>query len=425
MDITERKSMKGKSPIGTYDDSDPGDEMQLRVRYQHSYGLILLAQAVRKKNDCFALWFEQHDDILYESSNKSFDYYQVKTRKETSGYWTMGDVDLTKSLKRFTEFEQRFGASSRKYVFVSNCPFKETNPSAKDNLVGNSPINFFREIVSVKSIKDISNVFKSKFSELAKNFNCDENILFKVIKKTELVKGPTLDAFEVELSCSHLHQIPECRDYDLPRIHKLRDEIIYRIFAASSLSVNSPEKHIFDLVRKSPDDPRIISKKMTTSEFLDLLTSDKKSTFSFMPGTASISMGCGEKNMWILKQKLKKAGLENQYESIRRKSLSTEYDFLEQIAKSEDSSTVTATLDQVESIVLGECCESILEATESKGINGVVAMTNTIKKLRHIVKEQPDLVRDQPYESLIGIAGLLTGECKIWWSPRFELEVEK
>lgn len=36
--------------------------------------------------------------------------------------------------------------------------------------------------------------------------------------------------------------------------------------------------------------------------------------------------------------------------------------------------------------------------------------------------ENPSMVYNEPYETLIGIAGLLTGECMVWWSEQFDIE---
>lgn len=36
--------------------------------------------------------------------------------------------------------------------------------------------------------------------------------------------------------------------------------------------------------------------------------------------------------------------------------------------------------------------------------------------------DNPSMVHGQPYECLVGMAGLLTEECTVWWSERFDLE---
>src|SRR5690606_5550904 len=121
-----------KSPTQTYDVSDPGDDMQRRIRYQHCYGLILFCEAEKKKIDCRSIWFEHLEDILLEKNNGKFNFYQVKTRESTLGKWKMSDEDLVKSIKRFCKFEHEYGGLSDGFFFVSNCPYRESQESTKE-----------------------------------------------------------------------------------------------------------------------------------------------------------------------------------------------------------------------------------------------------------------------------------------------------
>lgn len=42
-------------------------------------------------------------------------------------------------------------------------------------------------------------------------------------------------------------------------------------------------------------------------------------------------------------------------------------------------------------------------------------------RLRRLAEEQADDVGQHGYECLVGVAGLLTSECRVWWSPRFAI----
>jgi hypothetical protein len=51
-------------------------------------------------------------------------------------------------------------------------------------------------------------------------------------------------------------------------------------------------------------------------------------------------------------------------------------------------------------------------------------MIDVQDRLRKTAKEEAALVGNHTYECLIGMAGLLTSECVVWWSPRFHIDPE-
>ena len=42
------------------------------------------------------------------------------------------------------------------------------------------------------------------------------------------------------------------------------------------------------------------------------------------------------------------------------------------------------------------------------------------QRLQKLAEDQPNLVFDQPYDCLVGMAGLLTEACSVWWSAQFD-----
>jgi hypothetical protein len=45
-------------------------------------------------------------------------------------------------------------------------------------------------------------------------------------------------------------------------------------------------------------------------------------------------------------------------------------------------------------------------------------------RLRRLAQERPADVGYHGYECLVGVAGLLTSECRVWWGPRFPISIE-
>ena len=67
---TQQKIFSGISPDEVLDTVDVGDETQLRFRYQHAYGVILLLAALSGKKPYTILWCEHHEDLLGQRNDR-------------------------------------------------------------------------------------------------------------------------------------------------------------------------------------------------------------------------------------------------------------------------------------------------------------------------------------------------------------------
>ena len=251
----------GESPIEKFDATDPGDDTQLRIRYQHSYGLILFCNELKKNEPCKSLWFEQHEDILVEKKNSHFNFYQVKTREKTLGKWRVTDRAFERSIKRFCQFEKNYKDCVDNYFFVSNCPYRESRADTKEDEQAISPLNFFHQVKRINAFTELQGSFKSIFDKLLGLVDVEAEILFSVLKKIKLVVGPPLENFELELSGTHLQSLPQLKDKSLTYINRIRDEFVQQISNASSLKVDDSYKHVFCHVKDEKYDPRVMSKK--------------------------------------------------------------------------------------------------------------------------------------------------------------------
>ena len=105
---------------------------------------------------------------------------------------------------------------------------------------------------------------------------------------------------------------------------------------------------------------------------------------------------------------------------MKAREQATEYYFLEEQAK--DPAAAARQLRQVEETVHGDCLESFM-ALQTLGSSFGQAMFNDVStRLRSLETQRKDLLGGAPYELLIGTAALLTGDCRVWWSDRFQLD---
>ncbi|MFC1510223.1 dsDNA nuclease domain-containing protein [Candidatus Omnitrophota bacterium] len=410
-------------PIDFIDNSDPGDDIQRRFHYQHAYGLILAIASILEKNDYVEFWYEHMEDILCKDRQNNYSYYQIKSRKAELGYWTLKDKDLLKSIKRFTKHEQRFGGNSERYCFVSNAEFKKSKDDNKNkDTIANSPINFFKYIYDLDDIKNCQTHFRSVVNSLLLSCDCTEDVLIKTLKKTELINGPNFESIDSELSDVHIHQLEQCKEMKLTEIHKIRDLLVNKIFQASSLIVNLSEKHLFNVVINNANNPIIHSKKITVDDFMGFVSNSgiEKDYFRFLPNLTELNIGEGKENVQILRKKLTQGGLENNFNSLQRRTLSTEHHLIElQIKEPENFGKL---LGQVESVVLTECTDVQNMNTQKNEVDSVNMMKEVTTRMKEIAQNQKARVHSQNYDVLMGMVGLLSGACKIWWSKKFNLK---
>lgn len=407
-------------PIDKLDKDDPGDDVQLRFHYQHGYGAILAISSITNINDFNDFWFEQFEDILCKDIENLFHYYQIKTRNPELGAWKLSDKALKGSLQKFTKHEEEFSTVSKAYYFVSNTKFLETGEDVDDKTkLANSPINFFNTIKTQKLDKMASH-YKDKFDDLLTACSCTEKVLLDTLKKTNLIIGPSKESIDSDLSSIHLFGIDKLKSISMQIIHKIRDEIILEIYKASSNIISDPRIHLFDLAINSPENPIINSKKMTKAYFNEIINNHSSGSdiFRFLPNR-EVKIGTSRTNSPILTKKLVKAGLSRSLDSMERRTLSAEYNLLELSNKNTDY--FEEVLGQLESVVLTEHNDYEIMNTNEEGINSKQLMADFVKRMKEISSEEKKRVYGQNHDMLIGISGLLTGECKIWWCEQFDL----
>ncbi|MCP4179176.1 MAG: DUF4297 domain-containing protein [bacterium] len=411
------------NPIEMLDKNDPGDDVQLRFHYQHGYGAILAISAICEIYEYVEFWFEQFEDILCKDKEGLFSYYQIKTQNPELGSWKISDKALKDSIKRFTNHEDKFSTVSKEYLFVSNANFLETGEDTKDKQkIANSPINFINNIRNIKK-KDWTDHYIVKFDELKEFCKCTEKVLLNTLKKTSFIVGPSKESIDSDISSIHLYSVNKLENKSLKKIHKIRDEILFEIFKSSSNVISDSRKHLFDLAINSPQNPIIQSKKITKNDFMQIIdeNSNESDIFRFLP-KRTINIDQSKNNKPILIKKLQKAGLERSIDSMERRTLSAEYNLIE--LSNKDADNFEDVLNQLENIVLTEHSDFELMNTIDDKIDSKKLMTDFIDRMKIISTTEKERVYGHNHDMLIGISGLLTGECKLWWCEKFDLDVD-
>lgn len=407
-----------QSPIDKRDLSDPGDDVLRRFRYQHAYGVILSVGMVTERIDCKALWCEQHEDFLLELSDGSFDACQVKTRKPELGEWEINDDAFCKSIERFVRLDLAYPNKIRFFYFVSNTQF--SNSAAKDRAYL-SPRKLLDGIKIVTKSEDLTGDVKKGFECLKVKLGIAQNDLFNVLLRLDIILGPTDRAFEDELAQRHIPTLTECKSLNAQSLGRVREALISRIALASALISDDPGRDWYGLTNKENKDPYLLAKRIIAEDIILTIRDVCDYGFSFLQELASIKLGSANSRLDILNQKMIRGGLSLHYETMRRRALSAERILLDLATRPSDGEKICS---QIENVVLSECDDANLRASQTSLPFGSAMLIDVQDRLRWMSENDSARVHRQPYDLLVGVAGLLSSECKVWWSEQFELEVK-
>lgn len=407
------------SPVDAYDTSDPGDTTQRNFRYQHAFGVILLASGKLGLNPYVAIWCEQHEDYLAERADQTFDAYQIKTSRPENGAWKLNDIGLIKTIGRFVELVTEFDDAINDLFFVSNTECETVGAeNTNDRLRALCPCLFLEHIKACHASGEINSIFRPTFENLQATCGCAADVLFRTLRKMDVILGPSRGEINAALCHQHLAKLDACKSCNAEQLNAFRDHLVAVVYRASSLQVEDPIRHLRPLVKRDAIDPRLAIKRLEVEATLVFTPASSPQHFQFV-GENLLTLG-ETRRPTILEQKLTQGGLADQIDYMAARERSAERHLLEDVQRRPERYPELQT--QIEQVVLGECREAHLRARQGAAPYGPTMLIDVQDRLRRIAREETVLVGDHGYECLIGIVGLLTRECVVWWSPRFHVE---
>ncbi|MBA5868090.1 MAG: DUF4297 domain-containing protein [Nitrospira sp. CR1.3] len=409
--------MSPTDPSKVLDRDDPGDDTQLRFRYQHGYGVILLCGSATGALPYVAVWCEHHEDLLGEKANGQFDSFQIKTATPESGPWKLSNEKLQKSIGRFVELDGTFPGKFDAHSFVSNVQCYDTEQTDE---MAKSPVKFLLAVRNCATCADLTVAHAKALKELATKLGCDKARLFDTCKRVQIMKGPALDGFETSIAHEHMPKLDGCSTLAPAELDGLRDELIQIVFNASSVRIDDPSKHWCCVLGNDHINPRLRAKRLVARDTVQVALAGRTLVFRFAPSSTSLKLGDKKRDLEILTKKLLKGGLANQLDSMQSRTLSAEQHLLSLVAQ--DADEAGKVINQLKELVQGTCADA--EAVASAKIEpwGMDMYRRVVTRLQDVADTQPGMVYHQPHECLMGVAGLLTEGCKVWWSPRFDVK---
>lgn len=400
---------------------DPGDESERNFRYQHQYGVVILAAVRHGSLDYVRIYCEHHEDLLCETPDGLFDGWQIKTATPENGPWTLTDDALVRSIGRFVDLLSTYKSQIGRFIFVSNAEVDKVGVEVKDQKRrGRCPNLMLEHVRACVTLADLKTPFLEAFDALAGTLGADRQTLFDVLQRLEILKGPSRTEFDASLAHEHLGGLDDCKTLNASQLSDLRDDLVARVHRAASLQVTDPVRHIRSLFDRDIEDPVIAAKRITCADvvFAPPVTRVKQPQYQ-----GATTLLRGPRRGGVLEQKLEAGGLQGAISYMTARERAAEYALLEEQAR--DPANAEQNLLQVEEAVHGECIEAYFSAEKPDEAFGAVMLSDVNARLRRLETDRRTLLGGQPYEVLVGVAAMLTRACRVWWSKRFVVREEQ
>jgi hypothetical protein len=406
-------------PTRTLNAGDPGDKTLRNFRYQLLYGVILLAAASAGTWPYVALWCEHYEDFLCERQDGTFDGIQVKTRQPEDGYWKITDEPFVKTIGRFVDLNRGLRSRANRFHFVSNAKCDEVTPTNSDERRrGRCPRHLLEHVRAAGSSQTIVAPFKAVFDQIQAQCGCSADELFDVLKKTDIVHGPSREDIDASVANEHLGGLAGFDRLPPRGLADARDGFVAVIHRASSLQVTDPNRHLRGILDENQRDPTLAAKRLVVLETIIVPATSGPPVFAFQDQPI-LSLGASAETNTVLEQKLRYGGLADQIDYLRSKERAAEFALMEDIIRR--PAAYPALQTQLEQVVLGAVSEAHLR-TRMEGVTfGPNMMIEVQNRLRTAAIDHAEQIGHHGYDCLVGVAGLFTSECRVWWSDRFGL----
>ena len=403
--------------------SDRGDETQERFRYQWAIGVSLLAQSLTARRPVRALWCEHHDDYLLELPSGRYVAVQVKTDSRENARWRWSDDALVDAVARFCAFEKTHGAVIDGYEFISNAaPYVPASTTKRVDSLAASPDRLIQSCLRASSHAEVQDPYKTAFNRLVAKTGGDAVVLFQVLRKLAFAQGPVLRGYDDTLAASIVPTLPGCSGLTTISCCRLRDELIALVQAACRLRVDGLDGSVAYLATNGRPDAAIRGKCITPESAAELMARVRQPNFRFVGSGTGVDIGATAGRAEVLSRKMRSAYLGGQFEPLRMRMDSADQRLIERALLEPDGFDAIA--NQLLSTVLVECKDAEAMAFDhaDEKTRGLAIFKRILQRMDSLSKEEPDRVCREPKDTLMGIAGMLSGECKFAWGTPLEEE---
>lgn len=408
------------APDQILDTTDPGDDVEARFLYQHCYAAIHALKMILPQAPVDEVICENHEDFLVRFTDGTLVAVQIKTRELSQPPFKAKDEQLIKALARFARLEHTFPGAFRCFEFLTNHTFWQENET--DN---NLPymLSLLRQRGGVKKLKT-SHPLRAWVSKICSESGLTEDpVVIALSKCRHTSRNDTVESSRKDVVVA-ISECPSISSTPLNKAIALANALVDLMRTASTKSKGASVLSLYEAgsnfetvlthqklqakrIRR-PQVEEVISN--ATRIVVEPLCADDTTPFDMLPHKLS-----------VMYQKLARGQLETdrvlQLEDLVHSVEALYFRWVTRYGAEEANKR----MNDLKDIVQFDCTEAKVAASR----NGEPYASTMYGELYSTLRARCALAGEAVYncrpEHLMGTAGVLTEECKVWWSEQFQL----
>lgn len=410
-----------QDPGNVLDNTDPGDDVASRFDYQYSYAAINAIRLISEEHSWKEIICENHEDFLLKNAAGKFIGTQIKTRKFTLPPFKAGEPQLKNALGKFCLLDQKFPGSFEGFDFTTNHGFWQAEKS-----LNNLPwlLSELKARGNVKGLRK-NNLLRQFIDDHANATGLSQKDVADTLLRT------TIRGHEAEITHIRSHVIealcacPGISELPYSAVAKIAQAIVG---LAREASTKTLQGSIFDLFAPGTDltqatnDQLLTGKRICKADVLAVIENLKTNqNYEDVNVSALITPSDAPADLLVAFRKLAKGGVESgRMTNIEDRVRSLEALFLEW-SRRYGADEAGRRYNNVLAAVQFEAAEAQAHAEKSGEPYGSVMYGALAERLLVRARDDRDQLHGCRPEHLIGAAGLLTQQCRTWWSPHFNV----
>lgn len=408
------------SPSTVLDTSDPGDDTLERYKYQCSVAAINCIHMLLGKNGIVRIICENFEDIIIECEDAQFIGLQVKTKRFDLDPIKSTDESVVKSLSRFCLLDKTFPERFKKFDFLTNHRFWQESENQK-----NLPwlLEKIKKRGSVKGLpkKNATRIFVNLICEKS-GIGEDEVVatLLKTVANAHSEPVGTISHRVIEAVSLH----PNTCNLSLSQCAKVAENLVGIVFQASSKKLDGAvtEQYAagaeFDKILEA----HTLAGKCVTKELAESALTPASSQSEPLELASLVPISSLPTHLAVMVQKLDKGGLQAARIEEMSDLVKTFEALIVRWIKRYGSLQAEERYQTLLATVKFECTEAQVACEDPDTQYAPQMYEHLLKSLRERVAQAHEEFHGCRVEHLMGAAGMLTEQCKAWWSPKFEVE---
>ena len=410
--MSESKDQAG-SPASTSPAEDVGADTQRRFRHQVCYTAILSLGLLDEGGPLDELYCEHHDDVVFKLSSGLFRAIKLKTRMAGRVPFKAGDAEVVSALRKFAGLEADFPGRFEGYVLASNVGFWHERQNG-------SNLQYLLDGIKPDSLGASEQLAK----KIAKtNPAIDITVVAMALRKVKLWVTPGLDDVESKLR-EQLSQISEFRGRRYDELKVASEALRQRIFEASSLIGLSTLREYLALCSDSPQtvlNLHVIQSKRISKAIVSETLNRGLSSIPLLRTHQLVPIAELPTGMKRMEIKMAAGGLSvSEIDHLKDLKYSAE-SLLQRWLYRYGPDRAQEYYEHFRIVVRDECLAAQQTSEQTEGLYGNGMLSELRKRLAQRAATQEGDVPEYRQEHLLGVAGILTEDCKVWWSTEFEL----